>query len=201
GYGNAVNVHFTVRELEAAGAAGLNLEDQTFPKRCGHMSGKDVIAMDEMVRKVDAARCAARDPDFVINARTDALAVLGLEETIRRGNAYARAGATLVYVEAVRSEEEIAAVVAGIEAPVSITLGEGGRTPLLTFERLQELGVARVSCPGTALFAAIRGIEDALRALRQNDGPAAHASRIADLNHYREVIGWGEVDRLERRYA
>lgn len=201
GWGNAVNVFYAVRELEHAGAAGINLEDQTFPKRCGHMEGKRVITMEEMVGKVRAAREAARDPDFVINARTDALTEHGIEEAIRRGNAYARAGATMIYVEAVETEEQIRMAVAGIDAPLSITLGEGGRTPLLSFTRLQELGVARASCPGTALFAAIRGIEQALAALRYNDGPAVHAPHIASLVEYRNLLGMPRVAELEAKFA
>lgn len=201
GYGNAVNVHFAVRELEQAGAAGINLEDQTFPKRCGHMDGKDVISLEEMVGKIEAARAAARDPDFVINARTDALATHGLDEALRRGRAYARAGATMIYLEAAESAEQIRAAVETIGAPISITQGEGGRTPLLPFEELERLGVARVSCPGTALFAAIQGIETALAALRANKGPAKHAPHIANLAHYKEVMGMADVDDLQRRFA
>lgn len=201
GWGNAVNVYFAVRELEHAGAAGINLEDQSFPKRCGHMEGKSVIAAEEMVGKVRAAREAARDPDFVINARTDALTEFGIDEAIRRGNAYARAGATMIYVEAIETEDQIRRAVAEIDAPVSITLGEGGRTPLLSFARLQELGVARASCPGTALFAAIRGIQEALNALRVNDGPAGHAPRISSLLEYRDLLGMPRVAELEGRFS
>lgn len=201
GWGNAVNVFLAARELEHAGAAGINLEDQTFPKRCGHLEGKSVISMDEMVGKVRAAREAVRDPDFVINARTDALTEHGLDEAIRRGNAYARAGATMIYVEAVETEEQIRRAVAEIDAPVSITLGEGGRTPLLSFSRLQELGVARASCPGTMLFAAVRGMETALAALRANDGPAGHAPQIASLAEYRELFGIAQINALEGRYS
>lgn len=200
GYGNAVNAYYTVQEMERAGAAGINLEDQIAPKRCGHMEGKEVVPLTEMVLKVRAARAAAKDPDFVINARTDALGVLGLDEAVRRGNAFAEAGATLIFVEGVESTKQIRDLVQRIKAPVSINLAEGGRTPLLTFSELEQMEVSRVSCPGTALFAAMRGIETALRALKANDGPADHAPQIANLADYRELIGWPRVRELESAF-
>ncbi len=201
GFGNAVNTYHTVREVERAGAAGINLEDQTFPKRCGHTDGKDVISEAEMVEKLRAARDGAEDPDFVINGRTDALAVLGYDAAVSRGRAYAEAGADLIFIEGVQSEQQIRDLVKDIGAPVSINLAEGGKSPLPTFTQLQDWGIARASCPGTTLFAAIQGIEEALSALTANDGPAGHAAQISDLQHYKEIVGWQAMDELDRRYA
>ena len=152
GYGNAISAMRVTEEFIRIGAAGMNIEDQVFPKRCGHLEGKQIIPMEEMVLKIKA--CAKvrdeLDPDFVINARTDAIAVAGIEEAIKRGNAYAEAGADMIFVEAPRSFEEIERAVREIKAPVSINLFdlvEGGKTPLVPIEKLRELGVARVSVP------------------------------------------------------
>jgi len=125
----------------------------------------------------------------------------GIDEAIRRGNTYARARTSMIYTEAIEIEDQIRRAVAEIDAPVSITLGEAGRTPLLSFARLPELGVARASCPGTVLFAAIRGIEEALNALRVNDGHAGHAPRISSLPEYRDLLGRPRVAELEGRYS
>lgn len=201
GFGNAVNTYHTVHEVERAGAAGINLEDQVFPKRCGHTDGKDVITLEEMVQKLRAARDSAEDPDFVINARTDSLAVLGYDAAVARGRAYAETGADLIFVEGVENEQQIRDLVRDIGAPISINLAEGGKSPLPTFSQLQDWGIARASCPGTALFAAIHGIEEALSALWKNDGPAGHAAQISDLQHYKEIVDWQATEDMDSRYA
>jgi methylisocitrate lyase len=137
GYGNAVNAYLTVQAFENAGVAGVNLEDQVIPKRCGHLEGKVLLPFDDAVAKVAAACDARRDKDFVINARTDALGVLGIEEAIRRGNAFLDAGATMVFVEGANSVENIRAAVAGIRGPVAVNLVEGGKSPQnMTFAEL-----------------------------------------------------------------
>ena len=147
GFGNAVNAWLTVRAFEEAGAAGINIEDQIFPKRCGHLEGKTLIDFDEAVAKVAAAVDARRDKDFVINARTDALSVSGLSEAIRRGNAFLRAGATMVFLEGADSVETIRQAVAGIDGPVAVNLVEGGKTPAgLNFATLQQLGLRVSAC-------------------------------------------------------
>ena len=174
GFGDAATTWHVVREFEAAGAAGINLEDQVMPKRCGHFTGKAVIPMEEMVGKVRAAADARRDKDFVINARTDALQPLGVDEAIRRGNAYAKAGATLIFVDGVETRDEVRRVIAEIDAPVSINMVEGGRTPLFTFDELEKLGAARVSCPVTTILAAMKGVQQALASLRTTGAPGAN---------------------------
>src|SRR6185312_12717200 len=146
GYGNTINVLRTVQLYEQAGVAGIHLEDQVMPKKCGHMTGKVVIPAAEMVGKVRAAVEARQDPDFLIIARTDAAAVHGLNEAIDRGRAYAEAGADALFVEAPTSEEDIARVAAELRgvAPLVFNWAEGGRTPLLPVERIAELGFSLV---------------------------------------------------------
>lgn len=201
GFGNAVNVYYTVREFERAGAAGVNLEDQVMPKRCGHLAGKQLVTETEMVLKIRAAREGLSDPDFVINARTDALAIGGVEEAVRRGNAYLEAGATMVYVDAVETEEQIAALVKGIRGALGVSMVEGGKTSRsLTFRRLQELGVARVSLSLTTFFAAIQGIRSVLRAVRENDGITGYEDRVCSFEDAHALLGMNTVHDLERRF-
>ena len=159
GFGNAINLYFAVKEFEAAGAAGINLEDQFFPKRCGHLGGKQIIPFKEAVKKIEAAVAARTDPDFVINARTDAIAVMGIEEAIKRGNAYAKAGADLIFVEAPTKVDDIKRVIQSINAPVSINMVYSGKTPIVSFKTLQDWGAARVSVPVAALFAVTQTLE------------------------------------------
>jgi len=202
GFGNVVNVFDTVRRFEEAGAAGINLEDQVFPKRCGHMNGKQVIPCDEMVEKIKAARYAAQDPDFVINARTDAIAVYGVEEAIKRGNAYVEAGATMIFVEAPGEEAAIKKVIKEIHAPVSINMAEGGKTPMVPFKKLEEWGAARVSVPITPLFAAYKGIETALNILKEEGIGVSvqHSEKLCGFKEFTDTIGLPEIEKLRKMF-
>lgn len=203
GFGNAVNVYYAVRAFERAGAAGVNLEDQVMPKRCGHLEGKQVVPLDEAVAKISAAADAREDKDFVINARTDTLATHGIGEVVRRGNAYLRAGATMVFIDGITSEEEIAAAVAGIDGPVAINLVEGGKSPRhLSFSQLERLGVARVSLPASAFLAAIQGMQVVLASIRENGGVTGYDDHIADFRvAMHDLFGMGFVNELESRYV
>lgn len=170
GYGNAVNVYHTTKLFEEADIAGINIEDQVSPKRCGHMSGKEVIPLDEMVKKIEAACMARRDDAFIIIARTDALAVEGLDAAVERARAYAAAGADLVFPDAVASEEHIKRLVdAGIS--LSINMGFGIRkrptTPLIPLADLRAWGVSRVSLPRMLPAAAIKAMSEALRIMKE----------------------------------
>ncbi|MEV7356946.1 oxaloacetate decarboxylase [Kitasatospora sp. NPDC091276] len=201
GFGNAVNTHYTVRAFERAGAAGVNLEDQVVPKRCGHLDGKRLVDLDEATAKIRAAADARHDPDFVVNARTDALALEGMAGVIRRGNAYLAAGATMVFVEGVTSREEIRAAVRGIRGPVAVNVIEGGKSPQrLTFTELQELGVARVSLPAVLLLAAMGGMRTALRRIREDDGTADLGDLLVPFREAHDLMGMREVEELEERY-
>ncbi|MBI4187962.1 MAG: isocitrate lyase/PEP mutase family protein, partial [Chloroflexi bacterium] len=154
GYGNAINVVRTVREYERTGVAGIHIEDQVTPKKCGHFEGKQVISLAEMVGKIRAAVDAREDPDFVLIARTDARAVLGLDEAIGRAKAYVAAGADAIFVEAPQSLEELNIIARSIDAPLMVNMDEGTKTPLLTVRELEEMGYKIVIFPRSAPSAA-----------------------------------------------
>jgi len=203
GFGNAVNTYYTVRAFEAAGCGGINLEDQTFPKRCGHLDNKTVISMEEMVGKVEAAAAARRDPDFIINARTDAIAVYGVDEAIRRGNAYARAGADLIFVEAPQQKEDIERVIKAIEAPVSINLADGGKTPAVSIPELQKMGAARVSVPVATIFSAAKGMIDALTLLyeKRETPSAVRPDCMLTFSAFTDLVGLPQYQDLSNVYV
>ncbi len=200
GFGNAINVMRTVREFEMAGAAGMNLEDQVFPKRCGHMNGKQIISLEEAVLKVEAAVAAKTDPDFVINARTDAVAVMGVDEAIKRGNAFAKAGADLIFVEAPNNVEDIKRVIQSIDAPVSINMTEGGKTPLVSIEQLEQWGAARVSAPVTAIFGAYRGVYNALKVLKEKGTTRDNPELLVGFDEFLSCVGMPAYKKFENAY-
>jgi len=199
GFGNAVNVFYAVEAFEAAGAAGLNLEDQVMPKRCGHLDGKEVIPIEEAVAKIRAASEARRDPDFVINARTDALAVHGIEEVVRRGNAYLEAGATMVFVEGASTLDLIKAAVRGIHGPVGVNIVHGGKSQDLDLGTLEDAGVARVSLPGLLLGAAWKAMSDVLADVRSSGSIGTVADRMYPFASAHELTGTVRVNELETR--
>ena len=201
GFGNAVNAYLTVREFERASAAGINIEDQMIPKRCGHLEGKTLLDFDEAVAKVQAASDARVDKDFVINARTDALGVFGVDEAIRRGNAFLKAGATMVFVEGVDSVAVIEAAVKGIDGPVAINMVEGGKTPKgLTFAELQRIGVARVSLPSTAMQAAIQALRTVFARVKEADGITGYEELLCGFGVAQRLLGRDEIFALEDKY-
>ena len=203
GFGDIVNVIRTVQEFEAIGAAGINLEDQVFPKRCGHMEGKKIVSLEEMVGKIRAAAGTRMDPDFIINARTDAIAVAGIDEAIRRGNAYAEAGADLIFVEAPRSAEQIRRIANGVQARVSINLFDavkGGDTPIVPIQELKEMGITRVSIPVGVVFAAVKGMEQYLEALFNHGTIPDRKDLVVTFDHWKELIGLHEIRKLEEKY-
>jgi len=173
GYGNALNVMRTVREYERAGIAGIQLEDQSLPKRCGHLAGKHVIPMQEMVGKLAAALDARVDPDFLIIARTDTNTVLGLEEAVARAQAYAEAGADVVFVESPRSEEELQTVAQEVNRPLMANMVENGLTPLLPAARLQELGYSLVIFPNSLTRFVVKQAMGFLQRLRADGSSQA----------------------------
>jgi methylisocitrate lyase len=201
GYGNAVNAYLAVRAFEAAGAAGVNIEDQVFPKRCGHLDGKVVLPIDEAVMKIKAAAEARTDPNFVINARTDALGPLGPDEVIKRGNAFMEAGATMVFVEGVSVIEEIEIFVRKIRGPIAVNLVEGGKSdPTVTFARLEAAGVARVSLPSTLMQSSIKAMATVLTKVRENGGIAGYEDMLAGFGVSQRLVGSDEIRELERIY-
>jgi len=168
GFGGAENVARTVRELERAGLAGCHIEDQEFPKRCGHLAGKDLVDIDEMVGKIKAAVAARRDPDFMIIARTDARAVEGFHRTIDRAQHYLEAGADAIFPEALQSEEEFRDFAKEIDLPLLANMTEFGKSPLLSLQDLAELGYRMVIFPMSAFRVAMKASGEFLRALRKS---------------------------------
>lgn len=192
GFGDVNNVVRAVQAAERAGVAALFLEDQTFPKRCGHMAGKQVVAVEEYLPKLRAALAARRDPDLVITARTDAAGVLGLEEALRRARLYAEAGADLVFVEALGSIEEMRdanQLLADCGTASMANLIEGGRTPLLTAAELQELGYAVVAHPCGSVFTAARALQEWAAHLKAHGSIAGFRERMLDFNAYNQLVG------------
>lgn len=200
GYGNAINVVRTVQLYEQAGIAGIQLEDQVMPKKCGHMSGKAIIGTDEMAGKLRAAAEARRDPDTVVIARTDAVATHGVDEAIARARAYAEAGADLLFVEAPTSEADIERVAAELRgvAPLLFNWAEGGRTPPLSLARIGELGFSLVIYPIGTLLAATAGMRTLLASLRADGVPALDG--LPAFGEFTDLIGLPEVQELEQRF-
>jgi len=206
GYGNPMNVHYTVQMFEEAGIAGVNIEDQVTPKRCGHMPGKEVIPDAEMVMKIEAACLARRDDAFVIVARTDAIATEGIEGACRRARAYALAGADMIFADAIRSEEDIAKLVEAAGVPVTVNMGFGIRsrptTPLIPIRRLKELGVRRISLPRMLPAAAILGMRQALDMMQQvvrTGEPVDRPDMLASIEDIMELMGYQEMRALEAK--
>jgi 2-methylisocitrate lyase-like PEP mutase family enzyme len=207
GYGNAVNVYHTVRAFERAGVAGVMLEDQVWPKRCGHMKGKEVISAEEMVEKIRAAASARSDPDFVIKSRTDVLATHGIAEAIRRLNLYADSGADLLFADAALSSDDIGTIARNVSKPLSVNMGFGIRqrstTPLLSAAQLQALGVAVVIYPRLLTACALRGMENGLAHLRQSLDTGEVVDRPEALVSFEElnaIMGMSHIEDLERRF-
>lgn len=207
GYGNAINVFFVTRAFEAAGIDGIMLEDQVWPKRCGHMAGKEVISAEEGAEKIRAAVEAKRDPDFIIKARTDATATHGVKEAIRRLNLYAEAGADLLFADALLKKEDIALVAKEVPKPLSVNMGFGIRarptTPLLCAKELQDIGVAVVSYPRLVTSAAIQGMKNALSVLMQSaqQGRVIERPDLAvSFQEINDLMGLGTIKEMEQRF-
>jgi 2-methylisocitrate lyase-like PEP mutase family enzyme len=200
GYGNALNAQRAVREFERAGVAALHLEDQTFPKRCGHYDDKTVVPTREMAQKLRAARDAATDSDLVLIARTDALAVEGLDAAIERAIAYAEAGADVIFIEAPTTDAQIEAIAGRVPQPKLINMFEGGKTPLVPLDRLAALGYRIVIIPSDLQRAAIRAMEDTLAAIRRDGNSRAVADRMATFSDREAIVGTDDYMTLDRRY-
>jgi len=202
GYGNPLNTRRTVHECVMAGAAGIILEDQQWPKKCGHFEGKKVIPAEDHVVKLRAAVDVLGANDLVIIARTDARAPLGLEEAIRRGRTYRDAGADVVFIEAPQSLEELRTVKAAIpDVPLFANMVEGGKTPMLTYRELQELGYKMVVFPLSALFAATKAIEAVYAELFSKKTTAGVVDRLTPFHEFEEIVGARELRELEARYV
>jgi len=207
GYGNALNAYHTVRAFERAGVAGLMLEDQVWPKRCGHMRGKEVISTEEMVQKIRAAAEARVDPHFVIKSRTDVLATHGVAEAIRRLNLYAEAGADLLFADAAMSADDIGTIAKNVTKPLSVNMGFGIRqrstTPLLSAAQLQELGVAVVIYPRLLTACAVMGMQRGLDLLQQSIATGKVVDRpdaLVSFEELHDILGMHEIEAMEQRF-
>lgn len=201
GYGNPINVRRTVEEFERAGVAGVHLEDQVFPKKCGHFDGKDVVSTDEMVGKVRAAADARADDDFVVIARTDARAVEGFEAAIERSEAYLAAGADVIFFEAPESVDELEVVADRIDAPLLANMTEGGRTPMLTAAELDELGYDIALFPATGFKAVLKTLQDVYGEIVDSGTQQNVLDELVTWEGRNEITGLDEILELERRYA
>ena len=202
GYGNPLNVIRTVGAYETAGVAGIHIEDQVAPKKCGHLEGKQVIPAEEMVQKIRAAVEARAQPEFVIIARTDARAVEGLERALQRGRMYREAGADVLFIEALTSEaeaEEAARAFPGV--PLLFNWAEGGKTPPISLDRLRELGYRIVIFPLSTLLAATGAMRRILQEIARAGTPAAAIRELPTFGEFVDFIGLPQVHQAEQRYA
>ncbi len=200
GFGTTLNVVRCVKEFEAAGLAGIQLEDQVMPKRCGHMEGKEIISKEDMVAKIKAAVYARKDPDFVIVARTDARAVNGLDDAIERAKTYEAAGADVIFVEAPQSKEEVIRIASEIKAFKLSNMVEHGKTPLFTADELEELGYSLVIYPVSALYAATKQVSEMLRHLIETGVIEECASYCVNFPTFNRLISLQENRALEKSF-
>ncbi|HLI02226.1 MAG TPA: isocitrate lyase/phosphoenolpyruvate mutase family protein [Acidimicrobiales bacterium] len=201
GYGELLQVRRTVRELERAGAAAIQLEDQVAPKRCGHFDGQQLIGAEDMVRKLAIALDSRRDNDLVIIARTDARSVEGLDAAIERAQAYAAVGADVIFVEAPRSREELETLPAKVGAPLLANIVEGGKTPVSSADQLQEAGFKIALFANTALRASMAAVRDAMQTLRADGSPERVLPHMVSWEERQETVALTAYRALEDRYA
>jgi 2-methylisocitrate lyase-like PEP mutase family enzyme len=209
GYGNAVTVYHAIQYFEDAGIVGVNLEDQVSPKRCGHMRGKNVIDAREMCKKIEAAVKAKKDPDFIINARCDAIAVEGFERAVERCKMYMAAGADLAYCDAIETEDQIKRLADALgPGIISVNMGFGIRsrptTPLIPVQRLAKLGVARVSMPRLLMGAALQGMKTALALMKDSVETGKVHDRpdlIMGVEEITDLMGYSLINQLEKDFS
>jgi methylisocitrate lyase len=200
GYGNAINVMRTVEDLIRAGAAGMFLEDQVWPKRCGHMKGKQVIPLDEQLKKLRAAVEARKENDFFIVARTDSRQALGLEEAIQRGLAFKSAGADAVFVEAPESKEEMKEIARQVPGPLVANMLERGVTPLMGPKELKDLGFDLVVWPLAPLYSVAKSLSEVYTTLRRDGSTLAILDRLMPFDDFNRIVGLAEKYALDAKY-
>ncbi len=201
GHGNALNAQKTARAFERAGVAGFHLEDQVFPKKCGHYDDKSIVPTLEMTQKIKAVKDALENPDTLLIARTDGLAVEGYGPTMERANAYMEAGADMIFVEAPTSEEQIEQIARDLPHPKLINMFHGGKTPLMPADRLGELGYSLIIIPSDTQRAAIKGMQDTLAAIKRDGHSASMQERMVTFKGREEVIGTDKYTALDKKYS
>ena len=200
GFGGVTNVIRTVKDFERAGVAGLFIEDQLFPKRCGHTAGKDVISTEEMVPKLKAALDSRTDEDLVIMGRTDALGVLGIEDAIARANLYRQTGCDMVFVEAPETTLQMQRICEEVDGPVLANMIDFGRSPLLASHQLQELGFAVAVWPVSSVFVVSRALEVLYRTMKETGSTMSLHEQMVDFEEYMKIVGLTELRDTEARY-
>ena len=200
GYGGLLNVQYTVRGYEAAGAVAIQLEDQEFPKKCGHMLGRRVVPIEDMVDKVNVAVASRDSSDFLIIARTDARTTLGLDEALRRAEAYAKAGADILFVESPESIEEMRTIGRSFDRPLVANMVEGGRTPVLDRKTLEEIGYSIAIYPAFGFLAAGDALRGAYRHLRENGSSVGANVPLYKFSEFSEMMGFGAVSEFDKTY-
>ena len=200
GYGNAINVIRTVEELSRAGAAGMFLEDQVWPKRCGHMKGKQVIGLDEQLNKLRAAIDARKDRNFFIVARTDSRQALGLDEAIVRGLAFKEAGADAVFIEAPQSKEELKEIASRVPGPLVANMLERGVTPLMGPAELKELGYELIVWPLAPLYSVAQALADTYGTLRRDGSTIEILDKLMPSDDFNEIVGLNDKYAADARY-
>ena len=200
GYGNAINVMRTVREYEKTGVAAIHIEDQITPKKCGHFEGKQLIPQDEMLGKIRAAIDAREDPDFVLIVRTDARAVLGLDEAIKRAQAYRKAGADAIFLEAPQSVDELKIIAKSIDAPLLANMVEGGKTPFLTVQELEEMGYKIAIYPRSAICAAAKAIQELMQLLKETGTTEGFLDQMVTFEGHAMITGLARYKEMEKKY-
>lgn len=200
GYGGPLNVRRTVQSFEKAGAAGIHLEDQSLPKRCGHMDGKQLVSTEDMVAKIKAALDARIDQDFTLIARTDAIAVEGFDKAVERANAYREAGADIIFVEA-PAQQHLAEVIRRVPGPNLYNMASSGKTPFLKASEIEELGFKVAIYPNWAMFGAIRAAQRVLRHLKETGDIAAIRDDVVSFTEFFDLLGMQEMRKLDAQYA
>ena len=201
GYGGLLNMRHTIQGYEAAGAAAIQLEDQEFPKKCGHTPGRRVIPIEDMVRKIQVAVDSRTDPNFLIIARTDARTSLGLDEALRRGEAYARAGADILFIESPESEEEMRRIGKAFDIPLLANMVERGRTPVLSKQDLESIGYKLAIFPVTALLAAVAAMKSVYQQFQDQGSSSGGTTPLFDFSELTKLMGFEDVWEFEKRYA
>ncbi|HET7166488.1 MAG TPA: oxaloacetate decarboxylase [Pseudolabrys sp.] len=201
GFGNPLNVARTIRVLERSGANAIQLEDQEFPKRCGHFSGKDVVASTDMVQKIRAAVDARIDPNLVIVARTDAIATHGFEDAMERAAAYIEAGADMTFVEAPRTKEQIVEIPRRLKAPQFINIVAGGLTPMIAFDELKNMEYSMILYANAALQASVAGMQKVLKHLKAHGSLDGVTAEVTSFEERQRLVGKPQFDALEKKYS
>ena len=201
GFGNQLNVQRTVREYERAGVAAIHLEDQVFPKRCGSLPGKALVPIEEASQKIAAAVAARSDPDFLIIARCDALLVAGMDEVVRRGEAYLEAGADMLFIESARTVEEVAEIPKRLPGAHAFNLPTSGRTPILSVDEVTQLGYKLMILPNFTTLAAIKAVKEVLGEIKRSGSVAGILDRCASFQEYTDAGGLPDFQEVERKFA